>query len=73
MCSREMNVYEEVSALDIDQSVKERILNKVKRDTSDMSDLSEGLRKSYREIQTLRKAVIALSKLIGGYEENYDE
>ena len=73
MCSREMNVYEEICALDIDQSAKERILRKVKRDTSDMSDLSEGLRKSYREIQTLRKAVIALSKLIGGYEENYDE
>ena len=50
MCSREMNVYEEVSALDIDQSAKERILRKAKRDMSDMSDLSEKLFKSHNEI-----------------------
>lgn len=73
MCSREMNVYEEVSALDIDQSAKERILRKAKRDMSDMSDLSEKLFKSHNEIQTLRKAVIALSKLIGEYEEDRNE
>lgn len=70
MCSREMNVYEEVSTLDIDQSAKERILRKAKRDMSDMSDLSEKLFKSHNEIQALRKAVIALSKLIGEYEED---
>lgn len=70
MCSREMNVYEEVNALDIDQSTKERILKKAKRDMSYSRDLSDALSKSREEARRLEKAVIFLSKLIGGYEEN---
>lgn len=73
MCDCEKNVYEEIRALDIDKDVKERILGKVKDDKSRMSHLTKEWYKAHNEIQSLRKAIIALSKLVGENEENYEE
>lgn len=67
-CLREKTVREEIEELDIDENVKERILNKLKMRDNNYDVLEEHLYKRNVELDHLRDAIIAQAKMIGALD-----
>lgn len=66
---REATVIEEIERLPIEEYLKESILRRLKRDASRKSEMENELYRCHNEIESLEKAVIYLSKIVGECKE----
>lgn len=66
---RDMTVKEEIIALDIDEQIKDRILNKLRRMDEEMNKTNDYLVHCHSEIDILGKAIVSQAKIIGRLED----